>query len=463
MKKILIAIIITLPLSLAAQVTFIIDSLPAYTPPEDDLFIAGNFNGWNPGNTDYRLARNSQDHWEITLLSQPQGTQIQYKFTRGSWETVEKGPNGEEIDNRLFTYGNGDTVRIIIHNWRQNGGGGSTAADNVIVMDEDFHMPQLGRTRRIWLYLPPDYEISGKRYPVLYMHDGQNLFDASTSFAGEWEVDETLNGLFQQGKEVPIIVGIDNGGEYRIAEYTPWPHTIYGGGEGDLYMQFIIQTLKPYIDGNFRTMPDREYTGIMGSSLGGLISHYGALAYPDVFSKAGVFSPSFWWSAQVWPFTAAAGHQDAMKIYMMCGGAEGQGTINNMLNMQDTLLAHGFMPGEMNVKVIPGGQHNENLWRQDFEEAYLWLFGSFANQVAVPHNRQIIRLFPNPAGDRVSFPADFPQEYDTVEVIDVAGKTILSKSPFTGNTLNISGFSHGIYVISLVSAGKLYQGKFIKE
>ncbi len=244
MKKIILCTLLLLYGFVQGQVTFIIDSLPAYTPPEDLIYIAGNFNGWNPGDPAYVLSKNDDEKWFITSAAAPEGTQIEYKFTRGSWETVEKGPGGEEIGNRLFTFGNGDTVRIIIYNWASGGGPGSTAADNVILMDDDFEMPQLGRTRKIWLYLPPDYNTSGLDYPVLYMQDGQNLFDDSTSFAGEWEVDETLNTLHGQGLQVPIVVGVENGGEDRIGEYTPWPHQLYGGGDGDLYMEFITRNPK---------------------------------------------------------------------------------------------------------------------------------------------------------------------------------------------------------------------------
>jgi predicted alpha/beta superfamily hydrolase len=334
---------------------------------------------------------------------------------------------------------------------------------SVIVMDENFFMPQLDRTRRIWLYLPPGYETSGKSYPVLYMHDGQNLFDASTSFAGEWQVDETLNGLYGQGLEVPIVVGIDNGGMNRIGEYTPWPHAVHGGGDGDLYVQFIIQTLKPHIDQNYRTLPGREHTGIMGSSLGALISHYAALQYPEVFSKAGLFSPSYWWSANVWPFTSEAGHQDAMRIYLMCGGQEGQGTINNMLAMRDTLLASGFSEDEVVSKIIPGGQHNENLWRQDFGEAYLWLFGSFANNINVIPGRTEIMLFPNPTAGILYLPEDFPGEFDSIEAFDNAGKPVLKQAPFYGKQVDVSRVSPGAYHLMLFSKGEVFQGRFIKE
>src|SRR5690606_36165183 len=144
--------------------------------------------------------------------------------------------------------------------------------------------------------LPPDYETSAKYYPVLYMHDGQNLFDVRTSFSGEWKVDEHLDSLFLLGDPGCIVVGIDNGGTNRINEYSPWVNPQYGGGQGDQYIEFLIETLKPYIDQNYRTLPDAEHTGIMGSSMGGLISYYGGLTNQNVFGRIGAFSSSFWFS-----------------------------------------------------------------------------------------------------------------------------------------------------------------------
>jgi len=463
MKKLILFTVVLLSVFVQGQVTFIIDSLPAYTPPEDLIYIAGDFNGWNPGDPAYVLSKNEDQKWFITSAPAAEGTQIQFKFTRGSWETVEKGAQGEELSNRLFTFGNGDTVSVIIFNWAQGGGTPSTAADNVILMDDDFGMPQLGRTRRIWLYLPPDYETSGLNYPVLYMHDGQNLFDDSTSFAGEWHVDETLNTLFDQGYMAPIVVGIDNGGEDRIAEYTPWAHLTLGGGDGDLYMEFVVQTLKPYIDLNYRTFAGREYTGIMGSSLGGLISHYGALKYQGIFSKAGIFSPSFWFSDSLWLFTREMGRQDAMRIYLMCGGSEGQGTINDMMDMQDSLLVNGFSEDELSLTIIPGGQHNETLWSQDFGDAYQWLFASYANDVFEPVKLNIIRLFPNPTGDKLMLPADFPDKCDSLELFDMMGKIVFKSVPFIGKEVDISSLAPGMYLVSVSLNGKYFQGKVVKE
>ena len=461
MKKLLFIFLLSIPGLLHSQVTFIIDSLPAYTPPADLIYIAGNFNNWNPGDTAFVLSKNDDQKWFITSDPAPEGTQIQFKFTRGSWETVEKGAQGEELVNRLFTFGNGDTVPVIIYNWAE--AIISTAAENVVIMDDEFEMPQLGRTRRIWLYLPPGYETSGMNYPVLYMHDGQNLFDDSTAFSGEWHVDETLNTLFQQGSQVPIVVGIENDGEFRIAEYSPWAHLVHGGGDGEMYIEFIVETLKPYIDLNYRTLPGREFTGIMGSSLGGLISHYGALAYQGVFSKAGVFSPAFWFSDSVYSFTREAGRQDAMRIYLMCGGSEGQGTLNDMMEMQDTLLLAGFPEEETGLTVIPGGQHNETLWSQDFEDAYKWLFASYANNIIEPRKFKFIRLFPNPTGDKMMLPADLPVKFDSLEVIDMMGKPVMKFVPFIGKVVDVSDLPKGIYLVSLSVNGKYYQGKVVKD
>ncbi|MDV7392611.1 alpha/beta hydrolase-fold protein, partial [Arthrospira platensis SPKY1] len=168
----------------------------------------------------------------------------------------EGNANGGFLPNRTFNFtGNPQTLNLSILTWEDLGGGSnSTAAANVQIMNNAFFMPQLNRSRRIWVYLPPDYNTSNKHYPVIYMKDGQNLFDQATSFSGEWQVDETLNTLFNQGDYGAIVVGIDNGGSERLNEYSPWVNAQYGGGQGNAYMAFVAETLKPHIDANFRTL-----------------------------------------------------------------------------------------------------------------------------------------------------------------------------------------------------------------
>lgn len=462
MKKTLLLLMILGFYAMEAQVTFIIDSLPAYTPPEDELYIAGSFNGWNPGDINNKLDTNDEGLWEITLDGFSDGLTIDFKFTRGDWSKVEKGPNGEEINNREFTFGNGDTVNLIIYNWADQNGGQSTAAENVIIMDEEFEMPQLNRFRRIWLYLPPDYDQSSNEYPVLYMHDGQNLFDQFTSFAGEWEIDETLNRLVDQGYKVPIVVGIDNGGIYRIDELTPWNNPDYGGGQGDEYMAFIVETLKPFIDENYRTLSDRENTGIMGSSLGGLISTYGALKYQNIFSKAGPFSPAYWINNDsIWNFISSVGMQNDIWFYQNVGEHEGDIYINNMYNMEDSLRAEGFE--NITSKVILGGDHNEQTWRNDFEEAYLWLFMSFANNIKETNSIKPLVIYPNPATEKISFRNIELNKNDSIRIVDSDGHIIKEFNAYGSvSDIDISDLKSGIYIISVIKPDLSFIGRLVK-
>jgi hypothetical protein len=201
----------------------------------------------------------------------------------------------------------------------------------------------------------------------------------------------------------------------------------------------------------------------MGSSMGAFISHYGILRYQDVFTKAGIFSPSYWFSDSIWTFTRQAGTGPEMRFYLMCGGNEMPGTISDMIAMQDTLLALGLPEDNLNYKVIPGGQHNEGLWRQDFGEAYLWLFGSYANNVGESPGAHNIKLFPNPARSVLQLPADFPEECDSLEIIDMEGQLILKEKNFKGRQIYVKGLASGVYIVSLSKGGVYYQGKFVKE
>ena len=250
----------------------------------------------------------------------------------------------------------------------------ATMTDNVQVLPYQFVMPELDRQRTVRLYLPPSYQQSDKRYPVIYMHDGQNLFDDKTAFAGEWGVDESLNQLAKkQGLEV-IVVGIDNGGDFRMNELSPWENKRFGEAQGEQYMDFVVEVVKPYIDTNFRTKTDRLNTAIMGSSMGGLISHYGVHAYPDVFSKAGIFSPSYWYSQDVFAFTQFQKAQLDARLYVMYGDKEGDGMIADTNKMQRQLRQQGHPRQNMLFKRVPKGEHNEQLWRTEFSEAIQWLF-----------------------------------------------------------------------------------------
>jgi metallo-beta-lactamase class B len=252
-----------------------------------------------------------------------------------------------------------------------------TATASVAVLSDSFPVPQLGRTRRVWLYLPPGYATSGRRYPVLYLQDGQNVFDAATSFAGEWGVDESLDSLAARGDPGAIVVAVDNGGAHRVDEYDPWRDPRYGGGEGDAYVAFLAETLKPYVDAHYRTLADPAHTGVLGSSLGGLIALYAALRRPDVFGRAGVFSCAAWIARDSLLAFVRRSRPAGERIYFVVGGREtddGSQPRDQAL-VVDALRAAGFAFGTaVDAEVRPDGEHREWFWRREFPAAYLWLF-----------------------------------------------------------------------------------------
>jgi len=358
---------------LYSQVTFIVETLPEYISENTSIFISGDFETWTGGQEKYKLLQNKKNY-AITLPKQT--GKINFKFTKGSWETVETGIEGNNIENRTYVFGETkDTVLIKIASWTSIVSKKSTALKNVSIISEEFKIPQLNRTRRIWIYLPPDYDRLKKSYPVIYMHDAQNLFDEATSYNGEWQVDETLNKLYKEKNIGLIVVGIDNGGSKRMDEYSPWQNDRYkGGGEGDAYLDFIVETLKPYVDNNYKTLFDRQNTAIMGSSLGGLISHYGALKYPEVFGLVGLFSPAFGFAVNSFEFALKPRDLENMKMYFLAGDKESPSMIDNLNNMITLMKSQGFTQKNIISKVVPGGEHNEKLWRENFEEAILWLF-----------------------------------------------------------------------------------------
>ena len=248
-----------------------------------------------------------------------------------------------------------------------------TAAANVKVIDTPLHFPRLERERQIRIYLPPNYSSTKKKYEVLYMHDGQNLFDDATSFVGEWGVDEVLNEMYQEHGLELIVVGIDNGQEHRMQEMAGWDHERFGKAEGKEYMEFITKVVKPYVDQKYRTLPSWENTGIMGSSMGGLISHYAMFQYAGYFSKAGIFSPSYWYGEGPFEQVKNLKLYPEAKLYLYMGGAEGPMMVDNFNKMVELLKAKGYAD-QMKSKITEKGEHNERFWRAELKEALLWLY-----------------------------------------------------------------------------------------
>ncbi|MDX1414507.1 MAG: alpha/beta hydrolase-fold protein [Candidatus Promineifilaceae bacterium] len=243
--------------------------------------------------------------------------------------------------------------------------------------------PQLDNSRDIIVYLPPSYSHTTRHYPVLYMHDGQNLFDHATSFAGEWLVDETLEHLAQnEGLEV-IVVGIPNDGPRRLDEYSPFVDHGLGGGHGNQYISFITNTLKPLIDLEFRTLPQRRKTGIMGSSMGGLISLYAFFFREEVFGFAGAMSPSLWFAkGAIYNYIQNASYLPG-KVYLDAGTRELGGSAiapakrgesrryyAGVRRMKRILIRKGYRPIRDVLYVEEKwATHNEEAWARRMPRA----------------------------------------------------------------------------------------------
>jgi predicted alpha/beta superfamily hydrolase len=454
-----------------AQATFKLTSVPANTPANATLYMAGSFNGWNPGSSSHALTRNADGTYQITL---PQSTgTIEYKFTRGAWGSVETTATNGSVPNRRYTFTAGPaTVTHTVLNWEDMAGGSSCQSSalspSVQVMATSFQIPQLGRTRRVWLYLPNDYSAnSTKRYPVLYMHDGQNVFDNCTSFSGEWGVDETLSQLQQQGLDPlgSIVVAIDNDGAQRLNEYSPWNNPQYGGGQGDQYVDFLVQTLKPYIDTNYRTLTGREYTSIAGSSMGGLISVYAALKYPSVYSKVGVFSPAFWFAEQsLFQYVQQHPANPDTRFYLVSGAQESQTMVPLMQQMREALQSGGVPAANLNYNTRADGQHAEWFWKREFPAAYQWLMAP--GSVTAAKSRQASLAFsayPVPAKNTLIVQLPEAVKEARLEVLDSTGRSVLKSKVRSAQPVDISKLAKGAYFMRLTAGKQSGSQALIKE
>jgi isoamylase len=242
---------------------------------------------------------------------------------------------------------------------------------------EGVHSPELDNARDVLVYLPPSYRRGRRRYPVLYMHDGQNLFDPQTSFAGEWGVGRAMEASARRGLE-GIVVGVPNLGPERLDEYSPYrDEGAGGGGKGAAYADFLVRTLKPLVDERFRTSRLRDQTVIAGSSMGGLISLYTLFRYPGTFGAAGVLSPSLWFASGAIFSEIARSRLVPARIYLDIGATEGPEHVANARRMRDLLLAKGYRPGrDLRWLESRSGRHDERSWGRRFARALPFLLAA---------------------------------------------------------------------------------------
>jgi predicted alpha/beta superfamily hydrolase len=248
-------------------------------------------------------------------------------------------------------------------------GEGRTVVGDVRVL-RGVESAQLGDERDLYAYLPPSHG-SGRRFPVLYMHDGRNLFDEATSHAGEWRVDETMEELAHEGIEA-IVVGVPHG-EDRGGEYA--------GERADAYLAFLAETVRKLVAGAFDVDPRPEATGIAGSSLGGVISLHGIYARPDVFGLAGVFSPAFWWDGGRMFELVERRPAPGGRIYMDVGGREHEDErirrryVEGFERMAALLRERGYGDGSLLAVLDEDAVHHESVWARRFPDAVRFLLG----------------------------------------------------------------------------------------
>lgn len=356
------------------HVHFVFKKLPSYHKSSDTVYVAGSFNRWNPG--DKRYAAVVHNEKSGITLDLPKGM-FEYKFTLGNWDGVETGMGGAPTENRMISIEKDTTVLVEIDHWASHfpkKAKETTASKNVHILDSAFYMPQLNRNRRIWIYLPQSYTTTKKNYPVLYMHDGQNLFDNATSGFGEWGIDEALDTLEKQVGEM-IVVAVDHAGEKRINEYAPFDTDQFGKGEGDAYVDFLVQTLIPYINNHYRTKKSARFTAIAGSSMGGLISYYALLKYPNRFGAAGVFSPAFWVNPQMKEYAAQKAAKAKGRMYFYAGQQEGESMVPDLLAQAEILKQKSKLDTKTSIR--EEGKHSEETWREEFPGFYAWLMEGF--------------------------------------------------------------------------------------
>lgn len=363
----------------AESVDVIFTVIPATLPTNALVFIAGNhqkLGEWNAGAV--ALEKKSDGSWSRTFAF-PAGTKLEYKITCGTWATEAVGADGTVPGNLTLEVASNTTVRVVVANWRDS----MDKVKGQITGTVRYHCEMEGegiRPRDVMVWLPPGYKESPKkRYPVLYVHDGQNAFDpATSSFGVDWQIDEEADRLIREGKLQEIIVVAIHNTFDRREEYSDTT-------KGRAYMRFIVEKLKPFIDREYRTQPEREHTGVMGSSMGGLISFLLAWNYPQVFSQAACLSPAFVYrvaerdiDVNVVPLVESYdGPDKRIRIYVDNGGVG----IDTQLQpgceaMLRALQAKGFKLGEnLDWFHDPAAEHSERAWSKRVWRPLLFLFG----------------------------------------------------------------------------------------
>lgn len=348
------------------------------TTDEDDfrpVYISGNFNEWRTQDKEFMMEKIGEGLYHFKFphdFNYP--NEMLYKFTKGDWSEVEIDKYGNRTENRSCKQNSGIRKEHVAK-WRKNWL--PFKADflpQVKLISEEFEIPQLNKTRKIWALLPHDYDDSSESYPVMYLQDAQNLFNEKAEF-GNWEIDKKLAVMAEYKIGKIIIIAIEHAEKDRIKEYNVGK-TVLGSGQGKQYIRFVTDTLKPFVDANFRTKPEREFTGIGGSSMGGLVSIFSGLMYPEVYGKLMIFSPSLWVVPKMNINNGFDTEEQDTKVYLYAGGDESATMIEHVKQFKKKMLKSEFISDKMKIKLSINmeGKHSERYWSDEFPKAIEWLF-----------------------------------------------------------------------------------------
>ncbi len=440
------------PFWMRGQLTIVLNSLPSNTPMNDPLYVAGSFNQWQANDPKAKLERNTAGKYQIVLF--PAVGPVHFTFTRGSWAAAEGNSTAEySVLHAVHYDGQPKTVYVSLLSWRnaQQTAFNGDKRGTVAVLDDSLYIPQLNRTRRIFLYLPPGYYTTPqKKYPVLYLQEGQTLFQGNAFQNEEWSVDEAVDEWTLEGNYGCIVVGIEGGGQHLMNEYSPWLNTVYGvGGQGAAYANFIVSTLKPFIDQVLRTNPAREYTGIGGAGFGALISLYAATEYQHIFSKVLLFSPAFWFcDVALQNHVLGKGKRNPMRMYFLVGGQEPFYVLQSMQNIVNVLRHVGFENGEIAVDVPAEGRGVIAFWHKKYPVAHEWLFeglttSTVGSAVSVGYS---LCVYPNPAVEWIRVRSAH-SEWQQVQIIGLDGALRREVWVYGEEAIAVYDLPRGAYVV----------------
>lgn len=354
-----------------------LNHIPETTTDNEPIYLSGNFNDWKEKDKKYQIKTDDNGIKHVLIKYTGEDVKIEFKFCRGTWSTVECDATGNDIPNRTLLLTNESVCYITnIAGWKDKAGD-KDISQRVSILELNFQSEALSRNVKVFVYLPPNYQKAHHlSYPVLYLQDGQNIFKKDGISDHSWSVNTILDQLYSEGMGGIIVVAISHGENERINEYSPWVHPEHGGGKGKQYLDYVVDTIKPSIDRRLRTLADNVNTGVMGSSMGGLLSMFAILERPDIFGKAGIFSPSFWFIDEIYALAARVEKKPETKILFLGGNQESESMMSDLMAMYYTLIDTGFNNDRLHIDLHEDGNHSEWFWSREFAHAIQWLFGA---------------------------------------------------------------------------------------